>query len=103
MDGVKTSVKASVIIIAAALLACVVWLLSRPNAPDAGSVPDASRGASFEVSVEKPRMDRFLGGILPTRLEEKLIGGGELRFNHASRGAQVCSVVQHRVELGADG
>jgi hypothetical protein len=47
-------------------------------------------------------MDRFLGGILPTRLEEKLIGGA-LRFNHASRGARIGSVGQNRVELFADG
>ena len=107
MDGVKasmkTSVKASLIIIAAALLACVVWLISRPGEPDEASVPHTSRGASFEVRVEKPRMDRFLGGILPTRLEEKLIGGGELRFNQASRGAQVGSVTHDRLELRADG
>jgi len=47
-------------------------------------------------------MDRFLGGILPTRLEEKLIGGA-LRFNHASRGARIGSVAHDRLELFADG
>ncbi|MFZ0061116.1 MAG: hypothetical protein WAL47_03690 [Pyrinomonadaceae bacterium] len=48
-------------------------------------------------------MDRFLGGILPTRLEEKLIGGGELRFDQASRGARIDSAARDRLELGADG
>jgi hypothetical protein len=47
-------------------------------------------------------MDRFLGGILPTRLEEKLLGG-ELRFDHASRGARIGSVGRDRLELSADG
>jgi len=103
MCGVKTSLKASLIVIAVALLACVVWLISRPDEPDTASVPDTSRGASFEVRVEKPRMDRFLGGILPTKIEEKLIGGGELRFDQASRGAHVGSVRHDRLELRADG
>jgi len=107
MDGVKTSmktsVKASLIVIAAASLACIVWLISRPDAPDAASDSNTSQGASFEVRVEKPRMDRFLGGILPIKLEERLMGGGELRFNHASRGARVGSVRHDRLELVADG
>ena len=47
-------------------------------------------------------MDRFLGGILPTRLEEKLIGGA-LRFNHASPGARIGSVATNRLELSAEG
>lgn len=96
----KTYVKASLIVVALASLACVVWLASRP---DAAGVPGASRGPSFEVSVEKPRIDRFLYGILPVKLEEKLLGGGELRFGHASRGAQVGSVGHDRIELRADG
>jgi hypothetical protein len=106
MGDMKTPVKTSLIIVALALLAliaCLVWLVSRPDEPDAASVSDTSRGPSFEVHVEKPRMDRFLGGILPIKLEEKLLGGGELRFNHASRGAHVGSVGHDRLELGADG
>lgn len=95
----KTRLKASLIVIALALLACLVWLVSRPGGP---SVPDASRGPSFEVQVEKPRIDRFLYGILPTKLEEKLLGG-ELRFGHASRGAHVGSAGPERIELRADG
>ncbi|MCA1614312.1 MAG: hypothetical protein LC800_09290 [Acidobacteria bacterium] len=66
--------KASLIVIALALLACLVWLGSRP---DAATGADASRGPTFEVQVEKPRMDRFLGGILPTKLEAKLMGEGD--------------------------
>lgn len=94
--------KTSLIIIALALLvgiACLVWLVSRPDAP---SVSGTSQGQSFEVNVEKPRMDRFLGGILPTGLEAKIIGG-ELRFDNTSRGAKIGSVGQDRLELGADG
>lgn len=98
----KTSMKTSLIIIALALLvglACLVWLVSRPDAP---SISGTSQGPSFEVNVEKPRMDRFLGGILPTGLEAKIIGG-ELRFDNTSRGAKIGSVGQDRLELGADG
>jgi hypothetical protein len=101
---VKTSKKTLLIIIAAlALLACLVWLVSRPDEPDAASNSDTSRGPSFEVQVEKPRMDRFLGGILPTKLEAKLFGGGELRFDHASRGAKTGIVGPDRLELSAEG
>jgi hypothetical protein len=101
--SMKTSMKLSLIIIALALLACLIWFVSRPDEPVAASVPDTSRGPSFEAYVEKPRMDRFLGGILPTKLEAKLFGGGELRFDHASRGAKIGSVGHDRLELSADG
>ena len=100
----KTSVKTWLIVIAAvALLACLAWLVSRPGGPDAESSVDTSRGPSFEVQVEKPRINRFLYGILPTKLEEKLFGGGELRFGHASRGARIGGVGRDRIELRADG
>ena len=99
----KTSRKMWLIMIALVLLACLVWLVLRPDVPDAASVPDTSQVPSFEVSVEKPRMDRFLGGILPTKLEARLLGGGELRFDHASRGAHVGSVRPDRLELRAEG
>jgi len=99
----KTYIKTLVIIIGLALLACLVWLVSRPSGPDAATGPDASRGPSFEVRVEKPRMDRFLFGVLPIKLEEKLLGGGELRFGHASRGAEVGSAGHDRLELRAEG
>jgi hypothetical protein len=105
MGSVKTSRKTSLIIIALALAACLVWLvwfLSRPDAPVTPSVSGTSRSPSFEVRVEKPRMDRFLFGILPTKLEAKLLGG-ELRFDHTSRGAQVGHVRHDRLELRADG
>jgi hypothetical protein len=97
------SLKISLIIIGLVLLACIVWLISRPAKPDATGVSDTSQVASFEVNVEKPRMDRFLGGILPATIEAKLMGGGELRFDHKSRGAQVGSVGHDRLELRADG
>jgi hypothetical protein len=99
----KTPVKISLIIVAVALLACLVWLISRPDEPTAANGSGTPGVPSFEVHVEKPRMDRFLFGILPTRLEEKLVGDGELRFNQASRGAKIGSVGHNRLELGADG
>jgi hypothetical protein len=108
MGGVKTSRKTSLIIISLALLACLaclVWLVSRPHEPgerDRPSVSDTSQGPSFEVNVERPRMDRPFGGILPTKLEAKLFGG-ELRFDHASRGARIGSVGQDHLELSAEG
>ncbi|HEV7902600.1 MAG TPA: hypothetical protein VGO96_02070 [Pyrinomonadaceae bacterium] len=101
----KTSRKTSLLIIALALLACLVWLVwlvLRPDEPYAATGSGTSRGQSFEVRVEKPRMDRFLGGILPTKIEAKLLGG-ELRFDQASRGAQVGSVRPDRLELRAEG
>jgi hypothetical protein len=106
MGGMKTSVKTSLIVVALALLVCLaglVWLVSRPDEPATTGAPGTSRAPSFEVRVEKPRIDRFLFGILPIKLEEKLIGGGELRFDHASRGAAFGSVGHDRLELRADG
>jgi hypothetical protein len=103
MAGMKRYRKTWLIVIVLALFACLVWLVLRPDAPDAASVSDASRGMSFEVRVEKPRIDRFLFGILPAKIEAKLLGGGELRFNHASRGAHVGRVGQDRLELSAEG
>lgn len=100
----KTSRKAGIItIIALASLACLVMLIWRPNEPEAAGVPDMSRGPSFEVRVEKPRIARPLFGILPAELEEKLEPGGELRFDHTSRGAEIGTVGPHRLELRADG
>ena len=86
-----------------ALIGGLVWLVSRPEGPDAEGVPGASRGPSFEVTVERPRMDRFLFGVLPPKLEARILGGGELRFGHASSGARVGRVGPDRVELRADG
>ena len=89
-----------------ACLVCLVWLGSRPDDLDelvGASGLDTSRGPWFEVNVEKPRRDRFLGGILPTKLEAYLFGGSELRFDHASRGARIGSVGQDRLEFSADG
>jgi len=94
-------------IAALALLACLVMvgivLRSQPDEPAAASVSVTSRSASFEVSVEKPRMDRAFFGILPTTLEAKVFGGGELRFDHTSRGAKIGNVGHDRLELSADG
>lgn len=102
------TMKKPLIIIALALLACVVflvclvWLVPRPAELDVASVSNTSRAPAFEVYIEKPRMDRFLFGILPTRVEGYLLGG-ELRFNNASRGARIGNVGHDRLEFGADG
>ncbi|HEY0083298.1 MAG TPA: hypothetical protein VGB61_10940 [Pyrinomonadaceae bacterium] len=74
--------KTSLIIVALVALVCLVWLILRRGDPAGTSGPDTSRSPSFEVRVDKPRMDRFLFGILPTKIEEKLLGGGELRYDH---------------------
>jgi hypothetical protein len=103
----KASMKTSLIIIALALLACLVWLVSRPDEPDetvAESVSDTSQGPSFEVRVVVPRLARPLGGILPDWIVGKLDGTpSELRFDDRSRGAQIGSVGNDHVELRADG
>ena len=106
----KTSIKTSLIIIALALVACLVWLFwlgSRSDEPDetiTESVSDTSRGASFEVRVIMPRSGLPFGGILPDALVKKLDGTPrELRFDHTSPGAQIVRVEHHRVELRADG
>jgi hypothetical protein len=107
MGGIKTSMKISLIIIALALVACLVWLASRPDEPDEPvgvSVSETSRGPSFEVRVVMPRSALPLFGILPDRLVAKLDGTPrELRFDHTSRGAQIGSVEHDRIELSADG
>ncbi|HYJ84538.1 MAG TPA: hypothetical protein VEW46_00610 [Pyrinomonadaceae bacterium] len=99
----KKYLKRSLIVVALVLLASVVsivWLATRPDKQ--ATVSDASLRASFEVNVERPRMDRFLGGILPTRIEATLLGG-ELRFDHRSSGARVGRVGHDRLDLSADG
>ncbi len=104
MRGMRTSIKTSLIIIALALLACFVALRSRPDEPVAESVSDTSRGPSFEVRVVMPRSGLPLGGILPDALVEKLDGTPrELRFDHTSRGAEIGSVEDDRLELRAHG
>ena len=99
--------KTSLIIIALALLACLVVLVvlrSRPDEPVAASVSDTSRGPSFEVRVVMPRSGLPLGGILPDALVEKYdLTPRELRFDHTSRGAEIGSVEIDRLELRADG
>ncbi|HVQ38773.1 MAG TPA: hypothetical protein VMS31_14645, partial [Pyrinomonadaceae bacterium] len=105
LSDMKKSIKTSLIVIALALVAGIaglVWLVLRSKEPSAATGSATSLSPSFEVSVEKPRMDRFLGGILPTGIEGKLLGG-ELRFDHASRGARIGHVGPNRLELSADG
>jgi hypothetical protein len=102
--------KTSLIIIALALLACIVclvWLGSRPDEPGelvGESALDTFQGPSFEVRVVMPRSGLPLGGILPDWLVKKLDGTPrELGFDQTSRGAQFGSVGHDRLQLAADG
>jgi hypothetical protein len=101
----RKSLKTSLIIVALALFALVVayrlWLVPRPHDLAVASVSGTSRVPLFEVNVERPRSDRPFFGALPTRVEAKLLG--ELRFDHASRGAKIGSVAPDHLELSADG
>ncbi len=100
--------KTSLIIIALALLACLVVVLSsRPDEPDepiGASVSETSRGPSFEVRVVVPRGGLPLGGILPDWFVRRHdLTPRELRFDNTSRGAHIGSVGHDRLELRADG
>lgn len=99
--------KTSLILVALALLACLIVMGSRPDEPDepvGASVPETSRGPSFEVRVVMPRLHLPLFGILPEPIEDLLDGlPRELGFDHASRGAEIGSVRPDRLELRADG
>lgn len=102
--------KTSLIIIALALLGCLVVLVVlrlRPDEPDdliGESVSDTSRGPSFEVRVVVPRGGLPLGGILPDALVKKYdLTPRELRFDHTSPGARSGSIEHNRIELSADG
>jgi hypothetical protein len=107
MGGMKTSMKTSLLIIALALLACLVWLGSRPDEPDepvGASGSETSQGPSFAVRVVMPRAALPLGGILPDWLVARMDGTPrELGFDHASRGAESGGVGHDRLELRADG
>ena len=106
----KTSIKTSLIIIALAVLACLVWLAwfaSRPDETEelvGESASDTFRGPSFAVRVIMPRLGLPLGGILPDWLVRKLDATPrELRFDHASSGAKIVSAGDQRLALSADG
>jgi hypothetical protein len=110
MDGMKRSMKTSLIIVVLLLLAGLIALIvfrSRPDEPDellGESVSGASRGPLFAVRVVMPRAGLPLGGILPDWLVRKLDGTPrELRFDHTSRGAQIASAKPDHLELRADG
>lgn len=100
MGGMKTSL----VIIVLVLLACLVLIGSRPQEPVAASVSESSRGPSFEVRVVFPRLNRPLAGILPESFVARRGGiPREVRFDHASRGAEIGSVGPDRLELRAEG
>jgi hypothetical protein len=103
----KTSMKTSLIIVALALLASLVWFGSRRHESDEpveASVSETSGGPSFEVRVVMPRGGLPLGGILPDWLVKKYdLTPRELRFDHTSPGAIIGSIEQNHIELSADG
>ncbi|MCH9646610.1 MAG: hypothetical protein K0U98_00145 [Deltaproteobacteria bacterium] len=90
-----------------ALLVCLVVMGLRPAEPVASRFSDTSkvsgtfRGPSFEVEVIRPRSARPLFGILPSRLEAKLLGP-DLRFDGDSPGAKTGIAKQDHLELRAD-
>jgi hypothetical protein len=105
----KASIKTSLIIIALALVACLVgfvWLVSRPDELDQSvslSVSEASPGPSFDVRVVVPRLGLPFAGILPDWVVKKFdLTPSELRFDHKSGGAKLGSG-PNSVELSADG
>jgi len=106
----KKPIKTSLIIIALALLACLVglvWFLSRPDEPDefvTQTTLDTSQSPSFEVRVVVPRMGLPFAGILPDSLAKKYdLTPRELRLDHTSHGASIRSVAPDRIEISADG
>lgn len=105
LGGMKKAVKTSLFIIGFALVAgfgWLVWLGTRPDDSVAESVPDTSRGPSFEVRVVMPRAGLPLGGILPDWLVKKLDGTPrQLGFDHTSSGARIVSAAPDRLELTA--
>lgn len=101
--AIMAGMKKTLIIIALALFVCLAVIGSRPDEPVVASASDTSRGPIFEVQVVKPRSARPLFGILPARLEAKLLGDEDLRFDNASRGAEIGRVGHDRLELKADG
>jgi hypothetical protein len=109
LGWMKKSIKTSLIIVAAALLAglaWLVWLKSRPNALDetAGDrLLDTSQGPAFEVRVIVPRGGLPLGGILPDWVVKKHhLTPRELQFDDSSPGARIGKVEHDRLELSAD-
>ena len=106
MRAMKTSLKISLGIIALALIAgvvCLVWLASRPDDPIAANVWTRLPRPVVRCDRREASHRSGLLGILPTKLEAKLFGVGELRFDQASNGAKFGSVGHDRIELSADG
>jgi len=107
----RTSGKISliIVIVALALLACLVVLVlrSRPDEQEesiAAGVSEASPGPSFAVRVIMPRLGLPFGGILPDWVTRKFDGTpSELRFDSSSPGAEIANIGSDRVELMADG
>jgi len=93
-------VKTSFIVIALAVLACLVVIGLRRDEPVAAGAPETARGPSFEVDVVKPRSAMPLFGILPP----ELFGiPAHVGFDQSSRGAEIGRVGRDRLELSADG
>jgi hypothetical protein len=88
------------ILIALALLACLVVIGSRPDEPVAASISETSRSPSFEVRVVKPLLARPLFGLLGLF---GLLPSGDQGFDHASRGAAIGRIGHDRLELSAEG
>ena len=101
-SGSKGGMKKTPIIIALVLLAGLILFGLRRGEPVAPNLSNTA-GPAFQVNVVKPRIARPFFGILPTKLEEKLEGVSERRFDHTSPGARIGSVAHNHLELSADG
>jgi hypothetical protein len=106
----KRSVKASLLVIALAIVAgLVAFVVLRLRSHDLDelvgeSVLDTSQGPAFVVRVVMPRAGLPFGGILPDALVKKFDGTPrELRFDQTSSGAQIGNIGPDRLELRADG
>lgn len=92
------------LIIALALLACIVALRLRRDKPIGPKVSETSRligGPAFKVQVEMPA---FNSGRAPWEIPGAVLGYDHgPRFDQASPGAQVGKIAANHIELSADG
>ena len=94
--------KILVIVIALALLGCIVALILRRDKPVGPSVSEAARligGPAFEVQIEMPA---FNSGRAPWEIPGVILGYDRgPRFDQSSSGAKVGKIAPDHIELSA--